>query len=62
VINDFASVLGIENSEMDVDGMQKQQGSFELIKNKVKAVIREGFSAAQILSQVRLLVMRAYPN
>lgn len=53
VINDFASVLGIEiDNAMDIDGTQKEQRSFEPIKNKVKAIIREGFSATQILSQV----------
>ena len=53
VIDDLASILGIENdSTMDIDGTQKEHNSFEPIKNKVKAVIREGFSAAQILSQV----------
>ena len=53
VINNLASVIGIESDNpMDIDGTQKEQSSFEPIKNQVKAVIREGFSAAQILSQV----------
>jgi replication factor C subunit 2/4 len=63
VISDFASVIGIETENaMDIDGTRKQQGSFEPIKNKVKAVIMEGYSAAQILSQVRLLVLGTEPR
>jgi replication factor C subunit 2/4 len=53
VINEFAGALGIENNNaMDIDGSPKKRGSFDLIRDKVKAIIREGFSATQVLSQV----------
>lgn len=56
VIHDFARVLGIEvnDNDMDVDeGSQSKQGAFEPIKKKVKYLMREGYSATQIISQVR---------
>ena len=54
VVNDFAAVLGIEiEGGMDVDSTgRRNQNSFDPIRNKVKALIREGFSATQILTQV----------
>ena len=54
VINDLATVLGIEiEGGMDVDPTgRRNQNSFDPIRNKVKALIREGFSAIQILTQV----------
>lgn len=52
VINDFARVLGvdIEGSMVVDDTITKS--SFESIRKKVKELMREGFSATQILSQV----------
>lgn len=53
VINDFAKVLGIDiEDEMDIDLPQHKQVGFEPIKNKVKFLMREGYSATQILFQV----------
>lgn len=53
VINDFAKVLGVDiEDEMDIDLPQHKQGGFEPIKNKVKFLMREGYSATQILFQV----------
>ena len=53
IINDFARVLGIDiEDEMDMDVPQYKQGGFEPIKNKVKFLMREGYSATQILLQV----------
>ncbi|TFK42941.1 P-loop containing nucleoside triphosphate hydrolase protein [Crucibulum laeve] len=59
VINDFASVLGVEmDNSMDVDGSQNQKSTgFESIKNKVKYLMREGYSATQILSQLHDLII-----
>ncbi|KAF8232335.1 P-loop containing nucleoside triphosphate hydrolase protein [Tricholoma matsutake] len=58
VINDFASILKIENDNaMNIDGMRKEQGAFGLIRNKVTSIIREGYSAAQILSQLHDVVI-----
>lgn len=54
VINDFAAVLGIEivgNMEVDEPDGNTKKG-FETIKNKVKFLMREGYSATQILNQV----------
>jgi replication factor C subunit 2/4 len=55
VVNDFAGVLGVEiNGHMDVDGFGKrQQNGFDPIRNKVKELMREGYSASQILTQVK---------
>lgn len=54
VINSFATVLGVEiDGSMDIDVTgRRAQNSFDPIKNKVKELMREGFSAAQIISQV----------
>ena len=53
VINDFAMVLGIDIEDgMNIDLPQRKQGGFEQIKSKVKFLMREGYSATQILLQV----------
>ena len=58
VINDFTRVLGIDiENEMDIDLPQYKQGGFEPIKNKVKFLMREGYSATQILFQVCFYVL-----
>lgn len=54
VINSFGQTLGVEvagSVEMHVDDKKKLKG-FDAIQAKVKALIREGYSAAQLLSQV----------
>jgi len=53
VIDDFATVLGIdvEDRTMDVDS-DNRKTDFTTIQKKVKAIIREGYSATQLLSQV----------
>lgn len=57
-VADFATTLGIEPvggdaMEVDVDesGRVKAKG-FDGVRRKVKEVIREGYSALQIISQV----------
>jgi replication factor C subunit 2/4 len=55
VIKDFARVLGVDvdDDEMDIDDKPSQkQNGFEPIKKKVKFLMREGYSASQIISQV----------
>ena len=54
VVVDFARALGVENAgeEMDVDDGPKKMKGFEGVKKQVKALMREGYSALQILSQV----------
>lgn len=62
VINAFAATVGIEmpSNDMDIDGGgAKKAKEFNAIRTKVKEIVREGYSAAQILSQVRLLVLYA---
>jgi replication factor C subunit 2/4 len=56
VIQDFAKVLGIDLDEgMDIDDSSQQKaGGFEPIKKKVKFLMKEGYSASQIISQVGL--------
>ena len=54
VINDFARVLGIEvDDAMDTDDAPKQQKvGFDPIRREVTMLMREGYSASQIISQV----------
>ncbi|KAE9406422.1 P-loop containing nucleoside triphosphate hydrolase protein [Gymnopus androsaceus JB14] len=55
VINDFVQSLGIDmDTGMQVDILGK--ASFDRIRNKVREIIREGYSAMQILSQVHDIV------
>lgn len=53
VVNNFARVLGVDipSDEMDVPEGRRRQG-FEEVRAQVKQIIREGYSASQILSQV----------
>jgi len=53
VVN-FARALGVESvgEAMDVDDGPRSMMGFEGIKKKVKELMREGYSASQILSQV----------
>lgn len=60
VINDFAEALGIEklggsSMDMDVDdtGRARAKG-FDGVRKKVKEIIREGYSASQVIAQVNL--------
>ena len=53
VVNKFAASLGIEGSDMDVDGVSRAKG-FDEIKRKVKGIVREGYSASQLLTQVSI--------
>ncbi|KDR81816.1 hypothetical protein GALMADRAFT_58690 [Galerina marginata CBS 339.88] len=58
VINNFARVLGIELDDgMDVDDRSNGSVGFEPIKKQVKFLMREGYSAAQIISQLHDLVV-----
>lgn len=69
VINNFARSLGIEvvNTEeeeemdvdMDADQSDKLKG-FDLIRNKVRAMMREGYSASQVLTQVSIHAHNLY--
>lgn len=58
VVNGFAKVLGVEiltgnSDDMDVDAEKRRKLSgFELVRGKVKELMREGYSASQFLSQV----------
>lgn len=56
VINSFGKSLGVESlsSDMDVDSDEKKSSPFETVQSKVKKLIREGYSASQLLSQVRV--------
>jgi replication factor C subunit 2/4 len=55
VINDFARTLGVPiDEDMDMDDLPangKLKG-FHAVQKKVKDIIRQGYSASQILSQV----------
>ncbi|EEB88859.1 hypothetical protein MPER_13118, partial [Moniliophthora perniciosa FA553] len=59
VINDFLRVLGIDVPEsMEVDTTSQTKGAnFDAIRNKVREICREGYSATQVLSQVHDVVV-----
>ncbi|KAH9934942.1 P-loop containing nucleoside triphosphate hydrolase protein [Fomitopsis serialis] len=59
VINDFATTLGVElvsADAMDIDSSVKAKG-FDAVRKIVKAIIRQGYSASQIISQLHDLVI-----
>lgn len=58
VINSLASTLGISiDDEMDVDDTAKRaNGAFEPIRRRVKRIIRDGYSATQVISQVSIKI------
>lgn len=51
VLVTLAKALGVGDDDMEVDGVAA--GSFEKVRNAVEVVIREGYSAGQLLTQVR---------
>ncbi|KAF8212413.1 P-loop containing nucleoside triphosphate hydrolase protein [Mycena galopus ATCC 62051] len=59
VVKDFAAVLGIDMEQsMVVDEPQgSQKSGFEPIQKKVKELMREGYSAAQLLTQLHDLIV-----
>ncbi|PPQ68500.1 hypothetical protein CVT26_003439 [Gymnopilus dilepis] len=58
VINALARTIGVEVDDMDVDEEPRgKKGSFESIRKKVKQLMREGYSASQIISQLHDLVV-----
>jgi replication factor C subunit 2/4 len=62
VVKRFATALGVEVEDpngdaMDIDDGPQAHGKtgkpgFDIVRNKVKEIIREGYSASQLLSQV----------
>ncbi|KAJ7489876.1 P-loop containing nucleoside triphosphate hydrolase protein [Mycena galericulata] len=58
VVHDFAAVLGIEmEGAMAVDQPKGTQKGFGSIQKKVKALMREGYSATQLLTQIHDLIV-----
>ncbi|TFK27332.1 replication factor C [Coprinopsis marcescibilis] len=59
VIKDFAWTLGIavEDDSMDVDDKSSRKTNFTAVQKKVKELMREGYSATQLLTQLHELVM-----
>ncbi|KZT65486.1 P-loop containing nucleoside triphosphate hydrolase protein [Daedalea quercina L-15889] len=59
VINDFATTLGVElvsTDRMDVDNDIRAKG-FDAIRKNVKGIIRQGYSASQMISQLHDLII-----
>jgi replication factor C subunit 2/4 len=59
VVDSFAASLGIDVASatgMEIDSTQKTKG-FDRIREAVKNLMRDGYSASQILSQVRTPVL-----
>jgi replication factor C subunit 2/4 len=65
VIHSFAAVLGIDilgDAAMDLDdSTAKPAKGFDAIRKKVRWLMREGYSAAQLLTQVGLSNICLYP-
>lgn len=57
VVQNFATSLGIECDAMDVDDGTKRRKGFDEIRRKVKGIVREGYSAGQLLSQLHDLII-----
>ncbi|PPQ75501.1 hypothetical protein CVT24_013358 [Panaeolus cyanescens] len=59
VVNDFARTLGVDIEDgMDVDeAPQRTKGGYDVVRQKVKHIIREGYSASQILIQLHDLIV-----
>ena len=56
IIEGFADVLGVDvvrTDGMDIDSGESRAKNFDAVRKKVKQLVRDGYSAAQILSQVR---------
>lgn len=43
--------------DMDVDAEQAKMKGFEIVKKKVKELMREGYSASQLISQLHDLII-----
>ncbi|KAJ7098085.1 P-loop containing nucleoside triphosphate hydrolase protein [Mycena belliarum] len=56
VVQDFALVLGIDIGSMIVDEPERTN-SFAPIQRKVKALMREGYSASQLITQLHDLIV-----
>jgi len=55
VVNDFARTLGIDiEDDMQTDSISEdsKRGNFDAIQKKVKSLMREGYSASQLLAQL----------
>lgn len=57
VVEDFARTCGVDivsSMDMDVDdGSKPRRSGFDSIRAKVKEIVMQGYSASQLLSQVR---------
>jgi len=55
VVNDFARTLGIDiedDMQMDDVPADPKRESFDAVRKRVRSVMREGYSASQLLAQV----------
>lgn len=59
IVNGLARTLGVEIESEDMDLDEDSKFNFSTIQKKVKAIIREGYSATQILSQVSPIILPA---
>ncbi|KAL5490434.1 RFC2 [Sanghuangporus weigelae] len=61
VVNSIGQVLGVETvggkDSMDVDDNTKRRKGFEAVKTAVKGLVREGYSASQLLTQLHDLII-----
>lgn len=57
-MNDFVSSLGIDSTPSL--SVKSEKKGFDLIRQQVKSIMREGYSAAQVLSQVRVTFQQVF--
>lgn len=57
VIELFAAALGVEVDDMEMDDSSEptRAKDFDAVRKAVKGLVRDGYSASQVLSQVRIL-------
>jgi replication factor C subunit 2/4 len=65
VINDFVTTLGVDTMTSDAGIAGQKVRGFDGIRKKVAHLVREGYSASQLISQVCIIYaspLESYPN
>lgn len=57
IINTFVRTLGIDVEDMHVDTDSRSKNGFDAVQQAVKELVRQGFSATQVLIQVRAITL-----
>lgn len=61
VIQNFAATLGVDvdddSMDIDMENRRTKRAGFDTIRKKVREIVREGYSASQLLSQLHDLIV-----